>query len=182
MSPGRIQRKWQFMPMIMLLAVMLIRCQDKPVQPKPYISRAQSFLISLKDSLEAAYAKAETDTEKKTILKDCRTMLDEWVWNHGLDSITVTIDEVSIKGWTIETSCHNAFTQFKFRLTYTDRDHPDRAPIPKMDSLFQFTKALKRGSRAMLNFDYTGACQVNDPFAKGEYPFRIFAFLIPLNR
>ena len=182
MFPGRIHRKWLFIPMSMLLAVMLTSCRDKPVQPKPYISRAQSFLINLKDSLETVFAKAETDSAKKAVLEDCRAVLDNWLWNHALDSIIVSIDEIGVSGWTIETSCHNAFIQFKYQLTYTNRDHPDGPLVPKMDSLFQFTKALKRGSRIMLNFDYTGACRVNNPFAKGVYPFRIFAFPIALNR
>lgn len=66
------------------------RASNSTLTGKPKMSTAQAYLTSLKDSLIAQYTAAGSPKEKQEVL----------------DSMWVTMDEVTSKGWAVTTRSH----------------------------------------------------------------------------
>jgi hypothetical protein len=138
------------------------------------MSKAQAFLSDLKDSLISQYNAAGSDKGKQEILDKYRQQLQAYLMQTPMDSMRVTIDEVTTKGLTITTKSHFSSIEFNYGLTFNG------SMSPRIDSIYEFMKSLKEGSDTVVNFSFTGACQVNRPDSAKLSTFRIYAFPVPL--
>jgi oligoribonuclease NrnB/cAMP/cGMP phosphodiesterase (DHH superfamily) len=138
------------------------------------MSKSQIFLNDLKDSLMVEYISTRSETEKQTILERYHQRLEDYLTHHPVDSIKVTIDEVITKGRTITTKSHYSSIEFEYGLTF------DNSMSPRIDTIYEFMKSLKEGSDTLVNFSFTGACQINSPDSAKLPTFRIYAFPVPL--
>lgn len=138
------------------------------------LSKSQFFLNDLKDSLMSEYISAKSETEKQDILERYHRRLEDYLTHHHVDSMKVTIDEVITKGRTITTKSHYSNIEFEYGLTFNDK------MSPRIDSIYEFMKGLKEGSDTLVNFSFTGVCQVNSPDSAKLSTFRIYAFPVPL--
>jgi hypothetical protein len=138
------------------------------------LSKSQFFLNNLKDSLMSEYTSARSETEEQEILKRFHQRLEDYLTHNPMDSMKVTIDEVITKGRTITTKAHYSSIEFEYGLTFNG------SMSPRIDSIYEFMKNLKEGSDTLVNFSFTGACQVNSPDSAKLPMFRIYAFPVPL--
>jgi hypothetical protein len=138
------------------------------------ISKDQLILSQMKDSLISDYSTAKSQQEKQNILGQYHLKLQTYLISHSMDSLRVTIDEVSVNDRTIRTKAHYGDIQFEYSLTFGSK------MSPKLDSLYEFMKGLVKGSDTSANFSFTGACQVNNPDSAKLPTFRIYAFPMPL--
>jgi hypothetical protein len=163
---------------LFFILIIIGGCSGKPntsaLSGERKLSKCQFFLNDLKDSLMAKYTSAASETEKHEILKKFHQRLQDYLTNHPLDSMKVTIDEVAINGRTISTRSHYSNIEFIYGLTFSD------SMSPRIDSIYEFMKNLKQGSDTLVNFSFTGACQVNSPDSAKLSTFRICAFSVPL--
>ncbi len=86
----------------------------------------------------------------------------------------VTIDKVITNGKTVTTKSHYSSIEFEYGLTFNG------SMSPRIDSVYEFMKGLKEGSDTVVNFSFTGVCQVNNPDSEKLSTFRIYAFPVPL--
>jgi hypothetical protein len=138
------------------------------------LSKSQLFLSDLKDSLTSEYISVRSEAQKQEILEKFHQQLVDYLTHHPMDSMKVTIDEVTTKGRTITTKSHYSSIEFEYGLTFNG------STSPRIDSIYEFMKGLKEGSDTLVNFSFTGACQVNSPDSVNLSTFRIYAFPIPL--
>jgi hypothetical protein len=137
-------------------------------------SKSQFFLTGLKDSLVSEYRSAKSQMERQELLGRYQQRLEDYLMHHPIDSVKVTIDEVVVNGKTIKTKSHYSGIQFEYGLTFNNK------MSSRIDSIYEFMKGLKEGSDTLVNFSYTGACQVNSPDSANLSAFRIYAFPVPL--
>lgn len=148
---------------------------DHSVLPgTPKMSNAQAFLSDLKDSMISQYHSAGSDKGKQGILDKYLLKLKGYLTQNPMDSVRVTMDKVIINGRTITTKSHYSSIEFEYGLTFND------SMSPRIDSIYEFMKGLKEGSDTVVNFSFTGACQVNNPDSAKLATFRIYAFPFPL--
>lgn len=161
-----------------LILIVLSSCSGKPntstSSGRLKMSKSQIFLNDLKDSLMVEYISTRSETEKQTILERYHQRLEDYLTHHPVDSIKVTIDEVITKGRTITTKSHYSSIEFEYGLTF------DNSMSPRIDTIYEFMKSLKEGSDTLVNFSFTGACQINSPDSAKLPTFRIYAFPVPL--
>jgi hypothetical protein len=160
------------------LLIILGSCAGKPntstLSGKLRLSKSQLFLNDLKDSLMLEYSSARSETKKQEILERYHQRLEDYLEQDPVDSVKVTIDEVITKGRTITTKSHYSSIEFKYGLTFNGSNSP------RIDSIYEFMKGLKEGSDTLVNFSFTGACQINSPDSANVATFRIYAFPVPL--
>jgi hypothetical protein len=137
-------------------------------------SKSQFFLTGLKDSLVSEYRLAKSQIERQELLERYQQRLEDYLMHHPIDTMKVTIDEVLVNGKTIRTKSHYSGIQFEYGLTFNSN------MSSRIDSIYKFMKGLKEGSDTLVNFSYTGACQVNSPDSANLSLFRIYAFPVPL--
>jgi hypothetical protein len=163
---------------LFLMLIILGGCSGKPKSSTLAgglkLSKSQLFLNDLKDSLMSEYILARSETEKQEILERCHQQLENHLTHNPLDSIKVTIDEVIAKGRTITTKSHYGSIKFEYGITFAV------SMSPRGDSIYKFMQSLKEGSDTLVNFSFTGACQVNSPDSTKLSTFRIYAFPVPL--
>jgi hypothetical protein len=136
-------------------------------------SKSQSFLNELKDSLISEYRSVKSKIGRQELLEKYHQRLEDYLIHHPMDSMKVTIDEVLVNGRTIRTKSHYSGIQFEYGLTFNGN------MSPRIDSIYEFMKGLKEGSDTLVNFSYTGACQVNNPDSANLSAFKIYAFPVP---
>ena len=138
------------------------------------VSAAQSFLNNLLDSLKVEYEQTSSRKAKQDVLAKYHERLQAFLMGNRLDTIKVTVDEIVKDGWTVTTRLHNADIEFKYSLTFKEN------MSGRVDSAYQFMLGLQPGNDTVVNFSFTGACQVNSPDDETLPTFRIFAFPVPL--
>ncbi|HMG68759.1 MAG TPA: hypothetical protein VK588_13765 [Chitinophagaceae bacterium] len=161
---------------LLVMLIVLSGCFTKPdaLPGMQKFSKSQGMLLRLRDSLLSHYSSAGSEIEKRNILEDYHQKLLAYLINNPMDSIRVTIDEITTDGLTITTRSHFDKIAFKYGLKFnTDRS-------PRIDSIYRFMKSLKEGTDTLVNFSFTGACQVNSPDSARLPTFIIYAFPIPL--
>lgn len=163
-----------FFSFIIFLAACSDRSNSSALAGKQKFSKGQLFLNDLKESLVTEYAAAGSKTQKQYVLERYHQRLERYLMNYSIDSIKVTIDEVLVKDSTITTKSHFNGIQFQYSLTFNGY------MTPRLDSIYEFMKSLRKGSDTLANFSFTGACQVNSPDSTNLWTFRIFAFPFPL--
>jgi hypothetical protein len=163
---------------IFVVLIFISGCSGKPNVSTTFgtlkTSGAQAFLSDLKDSLVSQYNVAGPEEEKQKILDKYRKQLQVYLVRTPLDSMRVTIDEVITKGLTVTTKSHFSSIEFKYGLTFSG------SMSPRIDSIYEFMKSLKGGSDILVNFSFTGTCEVNRPDSAKLSTFRIYAFPVPL--
>jgi hypothetical protein len=163
---------------IFFILIILGGCSGKPntstLSGELKLSKSQFFLNDLKDSLMSEYIVAKSETEKQEILERYHQRLEDYLTHNPVDSMKVTIDEVRAKGRAITTKSHYSSIEFEYGLTFNG------SMSPRIDSIYEFMKSLKEGSDTLVNFSFTGACQVNSPDSAKLPTFRIYAFPVPL--
>ncbi len=163
---------------LFLIVTIICGCSNRPntatLPSTIKMSKSQAFLIELKDSLISQYGSVESEMEKQKILDTFHQQLQTYLMKYPIDSIKVTFDEVTVKGLTVTTKSYFSSIEFNYGLTFGG------AFSPRTDSIYKFMKNLKTGSDVLVNFVFTGACQVNRPNS-AEFPtFSIYAFPVPL--
>jgi len=138
------------------------------------LSTSQAFLNGLKDSLIYQYNSVGSGDEKQKVLDKYGQQLKAYLRHSPMDSILVTIDSVTTKGFTVRTKSHFTGIEFYSKITFAD------SMPPRLDSIFKFMKDLKPGSNVLANFGYTGDFEINTPDSPMLSTFRINAFPCPL--
>jgi hypothetical protein len=138
------------------------------------MSKAQAFLSNLKDSMVFQYHSVESYKEKQGILDTFVRQLQSYLRKNPLDSIRVTMDEVTAEGFTVKTKSHFNRIEFSSKITFKD------SMPPRPDSIYKFMKSLKPGSNVLVNFGYTGDFEINSPDSPMLSTFKIDAFPVPL--
>jgi|SRR6185437_150188 len=163
---------------LFFIIIVIGGCSGKPDTSATYgklkMSKAQTFLSDLKDNLIYQYNAAGSEKEKQEILDKYHKQLQIYLMQTPLDSMRVTIDEVKTKGLTVTTKSHFSSIEFNYGLTFNGN------MSPRIDSIYQFMKGLKEGSDTLVDFSFTGACEVNRPDSAKISTFRIYAFPVPL--
>ena len=164
--------------LLFFILIILGGCSGKPntstLSDRLKLSKSQLFLNGLKDSMMSEYFSARSETEKQKILERYHQRLEDYLTHHPMDSMKVTIDQVVSKGRTITIKSHYGSIEFEYGLTFNGR------MLPRIDSIYEFMKSLKEGSDTLVNFSFTGACQVNIPDSAKLSTFKIYAFPVPL--
>jgi hypothetical protein len=158
------------------MLILVSGCINKPdVLPDTQkFSKCQVTLLELKDSLVSHYSSADSEIEKQSILEKYHQQLLAYLIHNHMDSIRVTMDEIKSDSLTITTRSHFDKIEFKYGLKFNNN------MSPRIDSIYRFMKSLKAGSDTLVNFSFTGACQVNVPDSAKLSAFIIYAFPIPL--
>jgi hypothetical protein len=138
------------------------------------ISKAQAFLINLKDSMISQYTSVGSETEKQKILENCSKQLKTYLLQNPLDSMRVTIDSVITRGFTVTTKSH--FSRIEFKSTMTFKDNMQ----PRPDSIYKFMKSLRPGSNVLMNLAFNGDFEINGPDSPILSIFIIDAVPVPL--
>jgi hypothetical protein len=163
---------------LLLLLIIVAGCSGKTdnstVPDSPKMSKAQAFLSNLKDSLKYQYDLAGSNKEKQEIFSKYGSQLKSYLRKNPLDSVRVTIDEVTAKGFSVTTQSH--FSSIEFRSTITFKD----SMTPRMDSVYKFMKSLKPGSTVLVNFAYTRDFEIGPPDSLMLSTFQIDAFPFPI--
>ncbi len=164
--------------LLFLFFIFICGCTSKPntytLSSNGTLSKSQIFLTSLKTSLISEYNSAKSEKEKQNILNKYHQRLQDYLTHHRIDSIKVTMDEVKVKGKTIFTKSHQSGVEFEYGLTFGD------SMSSRIDSIYEFMKNLKEKSDTVVNFSFTGACQVNSLDSTNLSTFKIYAFPVPL--
>ena len=169
-----VQMKFFLFSFLIILAGCSDRSNSSGLVGKQKISKNQFFLSELKDSLISEYRSAKSQMERQELLAKYQQRLEDYLIHHPMDSMKVTIDEVLVNGRTVRTRSHYSGVQFEYGLTFNGN------LSPRMDSIYEFMKGLKEGSDTLVNFSYTGACQINSPDSANLPAFRIYAFPVSL--
>jgi hypothetical protein len=138
------------------------------------MSKAQAFLSNLKDSMVFQYNSAESYKQKQMILDTFVRQLQSYLRKNPLDSIRVTVDEVTAEGFTVKTKSHFNRIEFSSKITFKD------SMPPRPDSIYKFMKSLKPGSNVLVNFGYTKDFEINLPDTPMISTFKIDAFPVPI--
>lgn len=138
------------------------------------MSTAQAFLIDLKDSMIYQYNSVGSNNEKQKVLDEYFQRLKTFLMHKPMDSMKVTIDEVTVRGFAITTKAHFSSIEFSSKITFKD-SMPRRA-----DSIYKYAKSLQPGSIVLLNLAFNGDFQIISPDSTTLSTFKIDAFPIPL--
>lgn len=169
-----LQMKFYLFCVLSLLAGCSGHSNSAGAVGKQPLSINQLILIALKDSLIVDYSAANSQEKRQLILQEYQARLEDFLMHRPMDSMTVTIDEVVVNGRTVTTTSHFSNIQFQYGLTFSGTRSPG------MDSVYDFMKGLRQGGDTLVNFSYTGACQVNRPDSGNIPVFKIYAFPVPL--
>jgi hypothetical protein len=163
---------------LFFILIIVAGCSGKPgnsiLPDTPKMSKAQAFLSNLKDSLIYQYDAAGSNKEKQEILSKYGSQLKSYLRKNPLDSVRVTIDEVTAKGFSVTTKSHFSSIEFKSKITFKD------SMPPRPDSIYKFMKSLKPGSTVLVNFAYTGDFEIGPPDSLMLSTFQIDAFPFPI--
>jgi len=138
------------------------------------MSTAQAFLSDLKDSMIYQYSLVGSNDEKQKVLDKYYDKLKTFLLHKRMDSIRVTIDEVTAKGFAVTTKTHFSSIEFYSKITFKD------SMPPRPDSIYKYAKSLQQGSTVLLNLAFNGDFQIITPDSTKLVTFKIDAFPIPL--
>jgi hypothetical protein len=160
------------------MLIILTGCSGKHGSPtlsdKLKMSTAQAFLNGLKDSMIYQYNSVGSENEKQKVLDKYYDKLKTFLLHKPMDSIRVTIDEVTAKGFTVTTKTHFSSIEFGSKITFKD------SMPPRLDSIYKYAKSLQPGSTVLLNLAFNGDFQIITPDSTTLLTFKIAAFPIPL--
>jgi len=163
---------------LFFILIIAAGCSGKPnnsaLPDTPKMSKAQAFLSDLKDSMISQYYSAGSDKEKQEILNKYGQQLKSFLRRNPMDSMRVTIDEVTVKGFTVTTKSHFSSIEFGSSITFKDN------MPPRPDSVYRFMKSLKTGSYVLVNISYIGDGYINSPDSPMLPTFKIYAFPVPI--
>jgi hypothetical protein len=138
------------------------------------MSTAQAFLTTLKDSMVYQYTSVGSDSEKQKVLDKYFQKLKTFLMHKPMDSMNVTIDEVTVRGYAVTIKAHFSSIEFNSKITFKD------SMPPRGDSIYKYAKSLQPGSIVLLNLAFNGDFQVISPDSTTSSTFKINAFPIPL--
>jgi len=140
----------------------------------PKMSSAQAFLIDVKDSVISQYHAAGTEEKKQEILNKYSQQLQDFLMEKPMDSMQVTIDSVTVNGFSVWTKSHFSSIEFSGRITF-------KANMPpRPDSVFKFMKNLKPGSDVLVRLGYLGTSKINSPDSPMLPTLIIYAYPAPI--
>jgi len=163
---------------LFFILIILVGCSGKhgnsTLSDTLKMSTAQAFLSDLKDSMIYQYSLVGSNDEKQKVLDKYYDKLKTFLLHKPMDSMKVTIDAVTVRGFAITTKTHFSSIEFGSKITFKD------SMPPRLDSIYKYAKSLQPGSIVLLNLAFNGDFQIITPDSTTSLTFKIDAFPIPL--
>jgi hypothetical protein len=153
----------------------MLACSGHAKKEQEY-SGTQTQLLEILDKYKSEFTASNPDQREHVRDKYSKRLADLLVDSMGrfLDSMKVTVDTVIQEGWKLTTKFHTRGIEFRYGMTFKD------SMVPKLDSLYQYLRALKSKEQIMTDFDLLGGAVLNDPVDNNESVLLIHAFPDPM--